>query len=178
MNNTNMGYTTDFEGNFKLNQPLDKETEKLLFGLSNTRRMKRNITKLSDRLGISVEKATEKYGFDGEFYFDENDIETGGQNETCDIVNYNLPPENQPSLWCQWIYNPEENTIEWDLNEKFYEYEDWIKYLVAFVFEPRGYSLTGKVYWCGERNNDMGKIIIKNNNISIYDSYIKWKKRK
>ena len=121
-----MGYTTDFSGCFNINKSLDEKTRNILKGLNNTRRMKRNVKKLAERLNISVKKCIEEYGEEGEFYFDNDNL---GQNETSDIVNYNEPPSRQPSLWCGWKYNNNENTIEWDGSEKFYEYIEWINYI-------------------------------------------------
>lgn len=40
----NMGYTTDFKGQFELNKMLDKETAHMITQLSQTRRMKRDTT--------------------------------------------------------------------------------------------------------------------------------------
>lgn len=39
----NMGYTTDFSGQFELNKMLDKETAKVITQLAQTRRMKRDM---------------------------------------------------------------------------------------------------------------------------------------
>ena len=50
-----MGYSTDFEGSFKLNKKLDKATLDLLKGLAATRRVKRK--------GLAP-----AYGVDGEFF--------------------------------------------------------------------------------------------------------------
>jgi hypothetical protein len=79
-----MGYTTDFSGEFKLNKPLDPETERLMDGLNTTRRMKRNVDE-------SI------YGIEGEFYFGSGSF---GQDREENIIDYNSPPRTQPGLWC------------------------------------------------------------------------------
>lgn len=162
-----MGYTTDFNGKFVIDKKLDDKTKNLINGLSNTRRVGRDTHRLSRNLNISYTECLEKYGKEGEFYYDENDFKNCGQTHTNDMINYNTPPFYQPSLWCQWKYNEENNSIVWDQNEKFYEYIPWIKYLVKRVFEPNNYKLNGEVKWFGEEDNDRGIIIIENNNIKI-----------
>lgn len=165
-----MGYTTDFSGCFNLNKPLDRETQNILKGLNNTRRMKRSVKKLAERLNISVEKCIEEYGKEGEFYFDNDNL---GQNETSDVVNYNEPPSCQPSLWCAWKYNNDENTIEWDGSEKFYEYIEWMNYIKK-ILENKNYKLEGCISWMGEENGDVGNIEIKESKISITTNYTKY----
>lgn len=147
-----MGYTTDFTGSFKLNKPLDPDTLKLLRGLSGTRRMAR---KVDEKL----------YGIEGEFYIDgSGDF---GQDKDDTVIDYNCPPRTQPSLWLQWIPNHDGTEIEWDGNEKFYGYIEWIQYLIDKILKPRGYKLNGTVEWEGENSNDFGRIVIKNNKVTI-----------
>jgi hypothetical protein len=145
-----MGYTTDFTGQFDLDRPLDDDTYNLLVGLSTTRRMKRSLT---------------NYGVEGEFYVGSR--ENFGQNKTPDIVDFNSPPVTQPGLWCQWRPTEDRLHIEWDGNEKFYNYVEWIKYLISKVLAPRNYYLNGTVDWQGEDNGDSGQIVILNNDVSI-----------
>jgi hypothetical protein len=144
-----MGYTTDFTGSFKIDRPVDDETAKLMKGIASTRRMKRNL---------------EGYGVEGEFYW--NDDGNYGQKRTDDIVDYNEPPKTQPGLWCQWLLQDDNQTIEWDGGEKFYRYTEWIQYLIESILKPRGYSVSGDVEWMGEYGDDRGKIVIENNVVS------------
>ena len=64
-------------------------------------------------------------------------------------------------------YNKDYNSIEWDCGDKFYEYTDWIKYIIKEVLQPKDYKLNGKVDWIGEELDDRGKIIIKDNEVEI-----------
>lgn len=144
-----MGYTTEFEGSFKINKQVDQETFDLLRGLASTRRMKRT--------GLD-----KKYGVDGEFYVEE-DNETPSKGT---IVNYNVPPDTQPGLWCQWLIDDDKQTIYWDGVEKFYKYQEWIKYFIK-ILKKKGYILNGTVLWQGEDIYDRGQIIIKNNKMKI-----------
>jgi len=164
-----MGYDTDFIGSFEIDRPLDEETQKILKGLNYTRHMKRDSIKLAKRLEISLEECIEKYGKEGEYYscFDKNHEDVSH----TDIVDHHNPPSSQPSLWCKWHYNEEENTIEWDGAEKFYEYIEWIEYMIKNILEPRDYKLNGSVTWEGEDGVDLGKISIRNNKVTVKHGY-------
>lgn len=144
-----MGYTTDFRGEFKVDRPLDDETFNLINGIASTRRMKRQ--------GLD-----KKYGIDGEFYFNP-DSKDFGQEQEDSIVDYNTPPSTQPGLWCQWIVLDDKQTIEWDGGEKFYNYIEWIKYIIDKILIPRGYVLNGSVDWQGEEFYDRGRIVVREN---------------
>ena len=145
-----MGYSTDFSGQFTLDRKLDDETFDLLNGLASTRRMKRNVDS--------------KYGVDGEFYIGKGDF---GQDEEDNIVDYNTPPRTQPSLWLQWIPTDDREHIEWDGNEKFYSYVEWIEYIINKVLKPKGYVLNGVVEWGGEERSDVGEITITDNVVRV-----------
>lgn len=146
-----MGYTTEFYGKFNVKpEPLSDFMIKYLTKFSDTRRMKRNL---------------EGFGIDGEFYVDGGGI--AGQAEEDNIVDYNSPPDTQPSLWCQWVPSEDGEHIEWDGGEKFYYYVTWIKYIVEnFLLDK--YWLEGEVAWQGEEKEDKGKIIIGKNNIFVH----------
>ena len=150
-----MGYSTDFTGSFKTNKPVDESTYKLLQGLAATRRMNRS-------------DLPEEYGVDGEFYIE--DEENCGQSQSPKlgkIVNCNTPPSTQPGLWLQWIMLEDHQTIEWDGNEKFYQYVEWIVYLIEKILKPRGYIVSGEVEWYGEDRNDEGIIKVEYNVVMV-----------
>ena len=94
-----------------------------------------------------------EYGVEGEFYVKDDDK---------GVTHRNDPPSTQPSLWCQWISNELGTEIEWDGNEKFYNYVEWLQYIINWL-TPRGYVLNGEVQWRGEDFNDIGTIIVENN---------------
>lgn len=138
-----MGYTTDFRGSFKINKPVDQSTFELLRGLAETRRMKRNL---------------EGYGVEGEFYV---------ADDNNNVIDHNCPPSTQPGLWCQWLIDDDCQTIEWDGGEKFYNYVEWIKYLINSVLAPRGYYVHGSIEWRGEDWSDTGTIQVLNNTVNV-----------
>jgi len=61
----------------------------------------------------------------------------------------------------------QKTVIIWDSGEKFYEYVDWIKYLIDKILKPRGYVVNGLVDWQGEEFDDRGKIIVFNNVVKV-----------
>jgi len=155
-----MGYTTDFSGQFMIDRPVDEETAKLLKGLANSRRMKRNI---------------EGYGVEGEFYVEEVETENSWNTpKNPNIIDQNRPPRTQPGLWCQWLLQEDNQTIEWDGGEKFYEYVEWIKYLIDRILKPRGYFVSGEVEWFGESREDFGKITINKNVVFTKTGYLSY----
>lgn len=116
--------------------------------------------------------ATEKtpdaiYGLEGEYFV--NDDESTG------VIDYNCPPgqksygnkfngKGQPGLYCQWVTGG--HTLEWDGNEKFYSYIEWLHYLINHFFSKWGVLLNGEIEWEGEESSDLGKIVVVDNVIS------------
>mgnify|MGYP001081153724 FL=1 len=133
-----MGYSTDFWDEFTIDKPLDDETYALLEGLSQTRRMSRDIVKLGKRV-YEIENPTpedianweKEFGCEGEFWV--GDTEQRG-DRTEDVINGNQPPATQPGLWCQWEILEDRQTIIWDGGEKFYEYIAWIEYIICLLY--------------------------------------------
>ena len=156
-----MGYHTRFMGSFKINEPVNEEVATLLRGLQQTRRMKRNNQLL-------IEAGFGDCGEDGEF-FCLDDGNFGQDSHPASIVNYNQPPATQPSLWCRWKLQEDKQTIEWDGEEIFYCYVEWIQYLIEKVLSPSHYTVEGCVNYSGENIGDYGSICISDN--QIQDNY-------
>ena len=168
-----MGYTTDFIGGFTV---LDAKTQKwarlkdgvrkLIIGLSETRRMKRDVD--------------EKYGVEGEFYVDGGG--ECGQAPESNIIEHNSPPATQPSLWCDWTVEGDSvpassasfDRIVWNSSEKFYSYIEWINYIHEVILKPQGYTLDGTVEWLGEDPDDRGKIEYRNGELKVYRGTISY----
>jgi len=138
-----MGYSTDFTGSFRIDPPLDDETYTFLINLDKTRRMARHI---------------DGYGVEGEFYV--------GDDED-NVIDYNSPPITQPSLWCQWIPTDKRDQLKWNGGEKFYNYVQWLFYIIHIILEPRNYVVNGNVKYQGDRDDDNGVIQVDDNKITI-----------
>lgn len=67
-----------------------------------------------------------------------------------------------PGIWCQWIINSNKK-LEWNGAEKFYNYVEWLEYLIENIFDPRDYKLNGRIRFRGERFLDIGIIYVKDN---------------
>ena len=145
-----MGYTTDFEGSFNITPVLSQKDNEFLTKFSETRRMARNVGP--------------EYGIEGEFYVDG----TGwaGQDSDTTVIDYNRPPSTQPGLWCQWVPTDDGSELVWDGGEKFYNYVEWLQYLIDKILAPRGYTLNGECQWFGENRDDVGVIIVENNKVT------------
>ncbi|MFA5234770.1 MAG: hypothetical protein WC390_10255 [Sulfurimonas sp.] len=165
-----MGYSADFGGQFDLNKPLAPEHLAYLKAFSISRRMKRNakiVEGCSDPVRIA---AGLPIGLEGGYFVGNAENDFGQENDESIDVNrgdHNHPPSDQPGLWCQWIPNDDGTVIEWDGTEKFHNYVEWLKYLIKHFIEPWGYVLNGEVEWQGEERSDIGKIIVKNNDVQV-----------
>lgn len=148
-----MGYTTDFSGEFGLNKELSPKMKQYLKLFNETRRMKRN--------------TDEVFGVEGEFFvFGGGSF---GQDREPNVVDYNQAPKTQPGLWCQWTPSHDGMAIEWDGGEKFYNYTEWLVYLIHKILAPNGYVLNGVVEWQGEGSGDVGEIFVEDNKVFIQE---------
>jgi hypothetical protein len=69
-------------------------------------------------------------------------------------------PTGAPDAYLQWELSDDGSRLEWDGNEKFYHYVDWLTWLIAEWFRPRGYTLSGSVKYQGDDVGDMGELSI------------------
>ena len=160
-----MGYNTDFEGEFTLSKTLDENHRAYLKAFANTRRMMRDNQMLSGFEDPIRESVGLPLGNDGGYYV----ASTGfrGQDRDDSIINYNRPPTSQPGLWCHWLPNDEGTAIIWDGGSSFYDYVEWIDYIITHFVSTWGYTLNGEIYWYGDDREDTGIIQIKDNVINI-----------
>jgi hypothetical protein len=68
-----------------------------------------------------------------------------------------------PGFYCQWVPTHDRSAIQWDGGEKFYEYVEWLEFIIAKFLKPKGYVLNGSVSFRGENFRDAGTIICTNN---------------
>lgn len=173
-----MGYTTYFNGTVKIEPQLTDELKNYLNKFAEVRHMKRDNVKLHERFKNQVKKdemITYAHGLDGQ-YGVEGEYFIGGEGDygqmaDSTVVNQNEPPSTQPDLWCQWIVN-DNNELEWDDGEKFYNAGEWMTYLVNKILAPRGYTCNGEIFADGESSDDFWKIVVKDNEVVVYDGHI------
>lgn len=159
-----MGYTTNFRGSLSVSN-LTEEQRAYINNFAETRRMHRDCNRLMEKYNGKHGHPTPEsntpegiYGKDGEFF--------AGIDDSC-YIDYNHS-KNQPGLWCQWVIN-ENNELEWDGGEKFYNYVDWLQFLIDNFFSKWGCVLNGKIKYRGEDYSDRGYIEVIDNNVTRYE---------
>lgn len=159
-----MGYTTEFVGGFEFNKPVDPATERFINAFAEKRHMKRDVEKIK-----AIFANWSNFGFNGDLGRDGEYFVGGlgffGQDRDDSIIDYNRPGGECPGLWCQWII--ENNMLIWDRSEKFYNYVEWLEYLIKHFFAPQGYVLNGSVRYQGEDPDDCGTITASDNIVTI-----------
>jgi hypothetical protein len=162
-----MGYTTDFSGAFALTPALTKEQDEYLTAFCQTRRMARDTSKLP----ISPNHLHEKAGMTDPgpegAYFVDGDGFMGQSHEDPSIIDYNKPPIGQPGFWCQWLPTNDGECLEWDFGEKFYNYVEWLEYLIEHFFTPWGVTLNGAIQWYGDEPDDRGLIEVEDSVVTV-----------
>ena len=161
-----MGYTTYFSGELDFNKPVTQELGDYINRFNQTRRIKRDVEKIKE-----IFPNWQNQCFNGELG-DEGEYFVGGTGfcgQDCDesVLNYNHSPADQPGLWCQWII--EGDKLVWDEGEKFYNYIEWLIYLIDHFFKPLDYVLNGEIFWEGEHSDDFGCISVENNVVTVQE---------
>lgn len=105
--------------------------------------------KLNKKLEIDIFLRMNNELRDGEIKYKDDDLEVSG--------------------YCQWVPNKSADAIVWDGEEKFYDYIDWLKYLIKVELAPKGYVVNGSVVWSGEEVDDVGTITVKDNFIEVHE---------
>ena len=156
-----MGYHTDFFGEFTVTPTLQEHHKNYLMAFNETRRMKRNPVILEEFEDPLREAVGLPIGIDGEYFVNGSGFK--GQGKDRSIIDYNIPPKTQPGLWCGWTPSGCGNYILWNEMEKFYDYIDWLSYIILNFLITWGYKLNGEVEWQGEDRDDIGLIIVEAN---------------
>jgi hypothetical protein len=152
-----MGYTTEFFGHFDISPTLKEEHRLYLTMFTRTRRQRRNGFKTEQRPDPIRFAANLPVGPEGEYFVGETGFM--GQDTGPDVLDGNNPPVEQPGLWCHWAPNLEGDHLLWDGGEKFYDYCEWLEYIIEHFLYPWGYRLDGKVSWEGEDEGDTGTLV-------------------
>lgn len=160
-----MGYTTEFTGRFDLDRELSSQHYDYLLAFSQTRRMRRDPELSEKREDLKRTAAGLPIGVEGEFFVGETGFH--GQDKGADVVDKNKPPKTQPGLWCQWEPTPDRSGLRWNGAEKFYAYEDWLRYLIQKLLVPWGYKLEGSVSWIGEEYLDSGVLSVVDDFVTV-----------
>ena len=161
-----MGYSTDFNGSLSFNKPVEQNIIDYLDKFNKTRRMKRDPEKIKEIFPNWKELCLNgKLGVEGEFFV--GGLGYYGQDGDESVLDHNCPASTQPGLWCQWEID-EHGNLAWDGGEKFYNYEEWLNYLIDNIFAPLGYVLNGEIEWQGEEYDDFGIISVVDNFVDMH----------
>ena len=158
-----MGYNTDFSGTLQFNKNVTAQLKEYINRFSATRRMPRDNDKIKEVFPNWRELCFfGELGNKGEYFAPYGEYDNNGT-----VLDYNGYKERvHPGLYCQWIIN-DNNELEWDGNEKFYNYEKWLIYLIDNFFKPLGYVLNGDIEWQGEDHCDLGTIHVVDNVVTM-----------
>lgn len=74
---------------------------------------------------------------------------------------------SRPDGACHWEPTPDGTSIRWSEHTKFYDYDVWLRYLIAHFLAPRGYVLNGEVRYSGESDSDEGVITVAQNVVAM-----------
>lgn len=161
-----MGYNTDFSGALQFNKDVTEQLKEYINRFSATRRMPRDNDKIKEVYPNWRELCFfGELGNKGEYFAPYGKYCLNDDDGT--VLDYNGYKESvHPGLYCQWIIN-DNNELEWDGGEKFYNYESWLIYLINNFFKPLGYVLNGDIEWQGEEYDDLGIIHVDNNEVTM-----------
>ena len=82
------------------------------------------------------------------------------------VDDVSVSPE-RPSGSCAWEPTPDGGGIQWTEDTKVYDYDEWLRYLIAHFLEPWGYVVNGEVRYSGESDSDAGVITIAQNVVAM-----------
>lgn len=165
-----MGYHTDFNGEIELDKPLRDDHRRYLELFGCTRRIKRNPQLTEQREDPARIAVGLPVGVEGAYFVGGGG--SFGQEGTPDVVDYNNAPVGQPGLWCQWVPTADGTAITWDGVEKFYNYVEWMVYIIDHFLKPWGYVANGSIDWEGQESGDIGTIYVKDNKVEAVASEI------
>jgi hypothetical protein len=160
-----MSYTTRFLGRFGLSRRLAEGEYEYLKAFAATARITRDEGRASALHDSRREAVGLPIGPDGAYFVGGASIQDWTSDES--VVNARMPPRGQPNLICQWVPSEDRCGIEWDHGPAFYEFVEWLEYLIAHFFAPWGINVNGTMRMLGEGGAE-GNLYVVNNKVS-YD---------
>ncbi len=136
-----MGYTTRFDGAFAIAPPLNAAQRDYLINFSEIERRAWPVEALADVPDPLREAVGLPLGEHGMFFL--------GSGGAPDVEPLDVPP-TWPGGYCQWVPSADGARLAWDGGDKFYDYGEWLLFLIRNVLARWGRTLTGRVTWRGE----------------------------
>lgn len=158
-----MGYTTKFKGEIGFNREVDGWLVDYINKFSRIRHMVLSESRIKGLFHDWKDLCFKgMLGRHGQYFIGLEDYDH--RNPSMCVVNPNRWPEGCPGFYCQWVIR--DNKLVWRGDEKFYDYVDWMRYLIDCFFEPEGYVLNGTIRWQGENIEDAGYIYVVDNKVT------------
>ena len=160
-----MGYTTTFEGEFRLDRPLSAEQCAYLNAFSDTRRMRRDPAAPPPCPIRSAKPSGSPSGRRGPG----SSVEPDSPGRTGRIdPRLQQTAEGPAGTLVPVGPGGDGATLRWNGAEKFYAYTEWLKYLIEHFLAPWGCRVRGTVRWSGEDPEDVGMIIVDDNAVRAH----------
>lgn len=69
----------------------------------------------------------------------------------------------------QWTPNKDGTAMVWNDGEKFYDYAEWLQWLIDYYFKPRNIELRGRINYQGEEIGDVGYLeVLEDQHVRTY----------
>lgn len=157
-----MGYSTRFDGSLAVEPALTPAQRGYLNLFAGTRRMRREPAATERRPDPSRLAAGLPVGLEGGYFVgaggDLGQEDAAASPESLGILDFNVPPEGQPHLWCCWEPSPDGTSLGVPEPGYHYEYAAWLDYLRVHFLSPWGRLLKGAVRYQGDREGDRGEL--------------------
>lgn len=172
-----MGYHTDFTGEFEAEPAFTPEQVEYLEAFNHSRKLtwdEDEAAKMDDPLREAVGLPV---GPDGAFIVAEHDNHYGQMAHKRPAYRGD-GNAHTPGYWCQWVARNDGQTLEWDGGEKFYQYEQWLAFVIEHFCKPWGVTLNGTVHWYGEDRTDIGVLEVIDNDVFIHFGSVEFTERR
>lgn len=87
-------------------------------------------------------------------------------NELKSLADDGVSEAGAPGSYLQWVPTDDGMGLCWDLGEKFYDYAEWLQWLIDTRLGPWGHEVSGSVRWVGEDTSDIGALVVEGNKVS------------
>ena len=158
----NMSNSTIQISKFHISGEVTPELLSYINNFSTSRRMKRSNKKIKKLYPNWKDCCLNgELGTDGEYFVCPEE-----RKKDSSILDYNIPPATQPSLWCDWeiAENNGSYYIQWNGNDGFSYPAPWLQYIVDNFIVPNNLSISGVGLSIGGRG-DVFYILAEDNEL-------------
>jgi hypothetical protein len=102
--------------------------------------------------------------FSGQFKI-EPPLSEEHRDELLDLARVGCREPGSPGGYVQWEPTEDGKALRWDQGEKFYDYTEWLQFLIDSRLGPWGHTVSGAVAWAGEEVGDNGVLTVEGNKV-------------